>query len=130
MKQGKIIQAYKALDKIMAQDVPLQIAFSVFEMREKLRPSWEFQIGEEEKIQKKYPSIDFDTLSVKWKTDDETDKKLKLAELSACEKDFEALSSLDRVLEIEPIQIPVSEVSIKMAGKDIEALHGFVEFTK
>lgn len=130
MKQGQIIKAYKALDKLMAQDVPLQIAFSVFEMREKLRPSWEFQIVEEEKIQKKYPNVNFETLSVQWTRDDEADKKLKLAELNACEKDFEALTLLDRVLEIEPIQIPMHEVSIKMAGKDIEALKGFIEFTQ
>ena len=129
MKQGKIIQAYKALDKLMQQETPLQTAILVFEMREKLRPSWEFQISEEEKLQKKYENINFSDFSVSWKTGDDEDQKLKLAELAACEKDIQALADLDRIIDIEPIQIPVSSVSIKMAGKDIEALKGFVEFT-
>lgn len=129
MKQGKIIQAYKALDKLMAQETPLPIALQVFEMREKLRPSWEFQISEEDKLQKKYENINFLDFSITWKTDDEEDKKLKLAELSACEKEIEALSELDRIIDIEPICIPINSVTIKMAGRDIEALKGFVEFT-
>ena len=128
MKQGKIIQAYKALDKLMIQETPLQIALKLFEMREKLRPSWEFQIGEEEKLQKKYTSINFVDFSVSWENGNDEDKKLKIAELSACEKDIQALADLDRILEIEPIQIPAESVSVKIAGKDIEALKGFVEF--
>ena len=129
MKQGKIIQAYKALDKLMMQETPLQTALKLFEMREKLRPSWEFQIGEEEKLQKKYANINFADFSVSWENGNEEDKKLKIAELSACEKDIQALADLDRILEIEPIQIPAESVSVKIAGKDIEALKGFVEFT-
>lgn len=128
MKQGKIIQAYKALDKLMMQETPLQTALKLFEMREKLRPSWEFQIGEEEKLQKKYANINFADFSVSWENGNEEDKKLKIAELSACEKDIQALADLDRILEIEPIQIPAESVSVKIAGKDIEALKGFVEF--
>lgn len=129
MKQGKIIQAYKALDRLMQQETPLQIALAIFEMREKLRPSWEFQIAEEEKLQKKYENVNFANFSVSFSADDENDKKLKLAELSACEKDIKALADLDRIVEIEPLAIPAASVSIKMAGKDIEALKGFIEFT-
>lgn len=129
MRQGSIIQAYKALDKLMQQDTPLPIAIKVFEMREKLRPCWEFQIIEEQKLQEKYKSIDFATFSVSYQTDDEADKKLKLAELSACEKEIRDLADLDREIEIEPLEIPVAAVSVKMAGKDIEALKGFIEFT-
>ena len=128
MKQGKIIQAYKALDKLMAQETPLQIALKVFEMREKLRPSWEFQISEEEKLQKKYSNINFSEFSVTWKNGDEEDQKQKLAELTACEKEIQALADLDRIIEVETLEIPAEAVSIKMAGKDIEALKGFVEF--
>ena len=128
MKQGKIVQAYKALDKLMQQDIPLPIAIQVFEIREKLRPSWEFQIIEETKLQEKYKDIDFSTFSVSYKTDDEEDQKLKLAELSACEKEIKDLSELDRVIVLETLEIPVSAVSIKMAGKDIESLKGIIEF--
>lgn len=128
MKQGKIIQAYKALDKLMAQETPLPIALKVFEMREKLRPSWEFQISEEEKLQKKYSNINFSEFSVTWKNGDEEDQKQKLAELTACEKEIQALADLDRIIEVETLEIPAEAVSIKMAGKDIEALKGFVEF--
>ena len=129
MKQGKIIQAYKALDKLMQQDMPLLISIRVFEMREKLRPSWEFQIIEEQKLQEKYKSIDFATFSVTYQTDDDTDKKLKLAELSACEQEIKELADLDREIEIVQLEIPANTISVKMAGKDIEALKGFIEFT-
>lgn len=128
MKQGKIIRAYKALEKLMQQDTPLPIAMRVFDLHEILRPSWEFQIIQEQKLQDKYKSVDFSTFSVSFKTDDENDKKLKLAELSACEKEIKDLAEMDRDVVIEVIEIPINMVSVKMAGSDIEALKGFVEF--
>lgn len=128
MKQGKIIRAYKALEKLMQQDIPLQIALLVFELHEILRPSWEFQIMQEQKLQEKYKNVDFSTFSVSFKADDEEEKKAKLAELHACEKEIRDLGEMDRDISVEILEIPVSMVSIKMAGSDIEALKGFIEF--
>lgn len=128
MKQGKIIQAYKALDGIMAQRVTLPVAKSIFDMQRKMQNAWDFQIQEENKIAERHPNVNPREGSVKYDQSNEEDKKEKLAELDSFIRELTELADMDTALEIEPIVIHISMENIKMSGNDIKALNGFVNF--
>lgn len=128
MKQGQGVQAYKALRKIMAQDTSLPVSKKVFDLQEKLQPVWDFQLSEEEKIAKRHPAVDPRTASVHYKTDDEEDKQKALDELDAFMKELEALSEMETEVEIIPFTIYMDEENIKIAGNDVKALKGIIEF--
>lgn len=128
MKQGAIIAACHALDKIMAQDLSLPVAKKVFDMREKLQPSWDFQVMQEKKIAGKYPHVNPMTGTVTCDNTNAEEEKERLAELDAFLKDLSDLAEMEQDLSVEPIVLRISEENIKIAGKDIKALKGFITF--
>jgi hypothetical protein len=128
MKQGQGVQAYKALRKIMAQDTSLPVSKKVFDLQEKLQPIWDFQLSEEQKIALRHPIVDPRTASVHYKTDDEEEKQKALDELDAFTKELEALSELETEVSITPFTIHMDEENIKIAGNDVKALKGIIEF--
>lgn len=128
MKQGPIIAACHALNKIMEQDLSLAMAKKVFDMREKLQPSWDFQVMQERKIAAKYPHVDPATATVSYDTGDAEMEKERLAELDSFIKELTSLSEMEQDLSVEPIVLRISEENIKIAGKDIGALKGFITF--
>ena len=128
MKQGQIITACHSLDKLMDQDISLALAKKVFDMREKLQPAWNFQVRQEEKIAGKYPNVDPGKLSVQYDTGNAELEKERLAELDGFIKELKELSEMEQEIDVEPITIYVDQENIKMAGKDIKALKGFITF--
>lgn len=128
MKQGQGVQAYKALRKIMAQDTSLPVSKKVFDLQEKLQPIWDFQLSEEQKIALRHPIVDPRTASVHYKTDDEEEKQKALDELDAFTKELETLSELETEVPITPFTIRMDEENIKIAGNDVKALKGIIEF--
>lgn len=129
LKQGQIVAAYKALNRIMDQPTSLFVAKKLFDLQKLMQPAWEFQLREEEKLSGKYPDVDTRTISVSYETNNEEDKKEKLAQLDGFEKELKALSELETELDFEPFAVYAnSEQNIKIAGNDIKALIGFVNF--
>ena len=128
LKQGQIVAAYKALNRIMDQPTSLFVAKKLFDLQKLMQPAWEFQLREEEKIDGKYPDVNPRTISVSYETNNEEDKKEKLAQLDGFEKELKALSELETELDFEPITFYADNENIKIAGNDIKALIGFVNF--
>ena len=127
MKQIQCVQAYMALSKIMEQDTSLLTARKVFGMVHLLQSSWDFQVQQERKIMERHPDVDPRTSSVTCPTDNKEEADRLLAELDSYTKELEELGQMEQNLKIEPFSIPLSE-NIKIAGKDIKALEGFVTF--
>ena len=128
MKQGLIIAACHALNKIMNQDLSLAMAKQVFDMRESLQPNWDFQVMQERKIAAKHPHVDLATASVSYDTGNSEMEKERLAELDSFLKEMDDLAEMEQDLSVEPIILRSSEENIKIAGKDIKALKGFITF--
>lgn len=128
MKLGKIIAACHALDKIMNQDLSLPIAKQVFDMREKLQSSWDFQVMQERKIAEKHPHVNPANGSVSYDNGDAEMEKERLAELDSFFKELTDLAEMEQDLSVEPIILRSSEENIKIAGKDIKSLKGFITF--
>lgn len=127
MKQSQCVQAYIALSKIMEQDTSLLTARKVFSMVRLLQPCWDFQGQQERKIIERHPDVNPRTSSVTCPTDNKEEADRLLAELDSYTKELEELGQMEQNLKIEPFSIPLSE-NIKIAGKDIKALEGFVTF--
>ena len=128
MKLGKIIKACHALDKIMNQDLSLSMAKQVFDMREKLQSSWDFQVMQERKIAEKHPHVNPRNASVSYDNGDAEMEKERLAELDSFFKEMNDLAEMEQDLTVEPIILRSSEENIKIAGRDIKALQGFITF--
>jgi hypothetical protein len=128
VKQGTIVAAYKALDKIMRQNTTLPVSKKTFDMQRKLQAAWDFQIREEEKIAARHPNVNPDNASVQFPPNDEEIKKERMAELDSYVKDIEELLEMEAEIEIEPFTIYMSVEAIRLPGNDIKALQGFIDF--
>ena len=127
MKQGKIVAACKALDKLLVQDVTLPTARKLFDLRRKFQDAWDFQVQEEQKIANRHPDVDPVRMCVQYPTGNKEAEEKLLAELKSYEDEMTALLEMDFAVTVEPLTIHDSE-NIKIAGKDIGALEGIVTF--
>ena len=128
VKQGTVVAAYKALDKIMAQNTTLPVSKKTFDMQRKLQAAWDFEVREEEKIAARHPNVDPGNVSIQVPPNDEEIKKERMAELDSFVKEIEELSEMEAEIEIEPFTIYMSAEAIRLSGNDIKALQGFIDF--
>lgn len=128
MTQEKCVKAYRALDKLMTQNLTLPMAVKVFNMRQDLKKVWEFQLSEERKIIERHPNVDPASGTVEYPLDDEKLMDERVAELDSFVKEIKELGLMEQDIKIEPFVLVTGNEDIKIAGSDIENLQGFVEF--
>lgn len=129
MKQETIIRAMKALNTLAAQSLPIKAACAIHRMRTQLRPAWDFQREEEEKlIARLQPAIDqAGTLTFATPEDAQIFRD-KIAEMN--EMDAEG-NTLPEGVPIHAVVLPVSALNgIQITANDVAALEGFVSFTE
>lgn len=118
MKQGAIVKAYKVLNKIGQQDLPIRLAYDLFRVKKALQPQWDFQLAEEEKAisgarEEANGDIAFDTPEA----------------AEACRGRLAELAEIDvEDLKVTPVQIPLNTPGLKLSMEDIDALSMFVKF--
>lgn len=130
MTQEKCVKAYKALEKLMGQNLTLQAAVKVFNMYDKLQRTWTFQLNEEKKILERHPNVKTDTGfgAVNYDPNDKETEKTLLAELDSFTKEIKALGLVEQAIEIEPFDLFTEAEDIKMTGTEIQNLQGFINF--
>ena len=115
--QGSVIKAYKTLDKLCGEKMPVRLAYSLFSMRQSMESSYVFQMEKEQEIIKEHVS-GFDGETLEFKTDkDKEDFVDEMTELAQMEVDVNA----------EIVHIPLS-MDMALTADDIGNLTGFVEF--
>lgn len=115
--QGSVIKAYKTLDKLCGEKMPVRLAYSLFSMRKSMESSYAFQMEKEQEIIKEHVS-GFDSETLEFKTDkDKEDFVAEMTELAQMEVDVNA----------EIVHIPLS-MDMALTADDIGNLTGFVEF--
>lgn len=120
MKQGEIIKAYKALNNLAAQPLPIKEAYTLHKLRAALRPTWDFQQQEEEKeIRRLEPRFEQNGDLLFKSPDDAAAFREKLKALEENEVD----------MECKPVNVRMTE-GVALTVNDIEALEGFVDFTE
>ncbi len=118
MKQAAIIKAYRAINKLGQQDLPIKLAFDLFKIKQALQPQWDFQVDEENKL----------AVNAKVNADGSvTFDSPEAAE--AFRQKLKELSDIDVDLKITPARIPLSIPGLTLSMDDIDALDCFVQFT-
>lgn len=118
MKQAAIIKAYRAINKLGRQDLPIKLAFDLFKIKQALQPQWDFQVDEENKL----------AVNAKVNADGSvTFDSPEAAE--AFRQKLKELSDIDVDLKITPARIPLSIPGLTLSMDDIDALDCFVQFT-
>lgn len=117
MKQLKIIEAYKAIQKMMDEPLTIGSSYKIFKLKKKLQDQWDFQYDEEQKLLSELQP-DMNSDGMKFASTEDADKYRAL---------IKELSNIDVDIEGLPIQIPLTE-NITLSPANIEALDGFIEF--
>ena len=118
MQQSRIISAYKSLRKLADRELPIRIACQIHRLTVKLRPVWDFQVQEEQKLCDRLHPKNEDGKLVFETPEGAQEFRDRLKELNGMEVED---------IELKPITIPIPD-GITLTPADIEALEGFVEF--
>lgn len=117
MKQSQIVNAYKVLENMSKQTMPIKTAYAIHKLRGKLKPAFDFQAERETLlIEKLNPEIKDGRLFFKT-VEDAKEWNTELA----------GIAEIDSDIEFEKITITMSD-NINLTPNDIEALDGFVDF--
>lgn len=118
MKQGKIIDAYKALNKLASCQLPIKTAYQLHKLRTALKSAWDFQCEEEGKlIERLRPAVD-------------ADGNLNFATMEG-KKEFlrvqHEIAEQEQEIDFQPVDVGFSD-GITLSANDIDMLDGFVTF--
>lgn len=118
MKQKKIVDAYKALNKLAACPLPIKTAYAVHKLRTALRPVWDFQCEEEGKaIDRLRPVVTGDGDL----TFPSMESKREFLRVQS------ELAGQEHEIDFQPVTIELLD-GITLSANDIDALDGFVTF--
>ena len=130
MKQKEAVQAYRSLQTLNDQKLPGYLARRIFDLSEKLKPTWEFQRREEEKIYESYPSFDkrIGGFNISGLSDDEKEKVNK--DVQAIDNELKKLSELDveGFDDYEKIEFDMDQANINLTPNEFGTLKPFIDF--
>jgi len=118
MKQGRIVQAYRVIEKLAGQDFPLRDSYKLFRMKKQLQPVRDFRIEEEKKLFEKHPITGQDGNMLNFATQEDA---------QAVNKTIEELNGMEADVTVKPITLHLTD-AVTIAPAEIELLEGFVEF--
>ena len=118
MKQGKIIDAYKALSKLASCQLPIKTAFQLHKLRTALKSAWGFQCEEEGKlIERLRPAVDADG-NLTFATMEDKKEFLRVQN---------EIAEQEQEIDYQPVTVGLLD-GITLSANDIDALDGFVTF--
>lgn len=121
MKQAQIIKAYKTIQSLSDQTLPIKVSYALYKILNVLKEQFDFQVSEEKKIMNDY--FDFYDQNTNNFVFDENNKD-KSDELISRIKE---LNDIDVDLHIVPVVIN-SDVNIELSMEQIKTLEGIVAF--
>lgn len=120
MTQGNLIRAYKAVNALTEQRLPLPISYKLFKLKKSLQPVWDFQLQEEERIFNLYPPTDREGNQYKFATPEDA---------QGFREAFKELREMESDIEFKPLNLPMLE-SMNLSGEEIDALTDVIFFTE
>lgn len=131
VKQGVIVKAYKSAIDLNKQKISSgKIAKKIYELVNKLKPTYEFQLQEEEKIFEAHPNFDIRIGGIRiMNQNDPIEKEQANSEAKEIEKELNGLSNLDVDLDFDIFDIDLEAIpDLKISGEDIGNLESFINF--
>ena len=130
MTQFDAVKAYMSLRSLNAQRTSGRVAKKIFDLMNKLKPLWEFQTQEEQKLFEKYPVLDPRTMRLNLGDSDmDADEKLQLTkEIKQAFDDLSETELDEKEFESYKFEIDLENEDLKLSGEDIANLSPFVTF--
>ena len=123
MKQSTIIKAYKVLNKLYGEDLPLPVSYKLYKLRNLLAPQWNFQNEKERDVFDKYHPIVNSDGTLHFDNDESRTAFTKeYTELCNTMADLDA-----DIGEVNKFTVKLSD-GIKLSMEDIDALQDFIDF--
>lgn len=123
MKQSKIIKAYKVLNKLYEENLPLPVSYKLFKLRSQLAPQWDFQSDKERDVFSRYPVHVNENGTLVF--ENEEDRSAFMEELGTLCGEMAELDA--DIGEITKLTLSLSS-GLNLSMEDIEALQDFVDF--
>ena len=121
MKQNQVIRAYNAMKKLANQELPIKISCKIHRLMVSIRPAWDFQLNEEDKILRRLNPTTLENGALQFNSpEDAKEFRDKLDEIGNMDTED---------MDLHPIQLPIPEGAL-ISANDLEALEGFVEFVE
>lgn len=130
-KQNDIIKAYKSAIYLNQQKFSSgKIAKKIYELVTKLKPTYDFQLQEEQKLFDAHPNFDIRNGIMKIiNPNDENEIEKAKKEAKEIEKELSDLSDLDVDLDFDIFDIDLEITpELKISGEDIGNLEKFINF--
>lgn len=119
MTHKKVITAYKVLEKMSKQTLPIKEAYALHKLRGKLKTAFDFQVEQEERlIEKLNPKIENGSLFFQ-----------NVDDAQEWQDEMIAVGNMESDIEFEPIKISIND-DLQISLDDIDALEGFVDFVE
>lgn len=118
MTHKQVIEAYRALERLSMQPVPIKTAYQLHKLRRTLKTEWDFQTERERALLDELKPTAINRDKVTFRTAQDAEKwKHEMAELDAVESEA----------EYDPVTVYMTE-DMRIAPRDIDMLDGFVIF--
>ena len=118
MKQGKMVQAYNALQRLGGQVMDDLVAYKLFKLKKQMAPAIEFQTEREQLIFEKYQPERTGNGQYSFRTS---------GQAAEFRNELNELADMETEVTVTPVKIPKGQ-RLLISMDDIEALDGFVEF--
>ena len=117
MKQHQFVSAYKVLQKLEQKELPLDISYKFFKLKQSLSEQWEFQLEREKAIIDKYKPV-FNETQLDFESEEAQ---------AGFTKEISELADMDVFTDENKVKIDFNN-RIELSISDIEALDPFVQF--
>lgn len=118
MTHKQAIEAYKTIERLSTQPLPVKGAYALHRLKRRLTPEWEFQLQRENRLLDELKPESVEGTNVRFKTpEDAATWRAQMAELDEMELDY----------DIEPVRVNLGE-DARITLEDIDMLDGFVIF--
>lgn len=115
--QGSVIKAYKAIEALSNQPLPLPVSYKLFKLKKKLAPHFEFQETQELSLFDQYRPT-FENGELIFASNEDRDQFIEK---------MKEVGSLEVEVDMEPEQMQMDE-NMKISISTIEALAEFITF--
>ena len=126
MKQINIVNAYQPITKLNSQDLDGYTAKKIYDLMLKIKPLFDFQVQEQNKIYAKHPNLNIEKMGFDIDPNNPNSKLEAEEEAKEIEKELNELAEIEQEIEFERFEVPLGKV--QLSGKDIGNLSDFIDF--
>ena len=129
IKQNIAMKAYVSVKDLNQQKLSSgKVAKQVYELTNKLKPAYDFQIQEEQKIYASHPDFDPSIGGIRLENKTDEEKKLATENIKKIDTELKDLANVDFEIDFEKFDFDLAQNSVRISGEDIGNLDMFINF--